>query len=114
MSDGSPVITFRDPAKFQPVRRITVTGARGPIANINELEWVDGYILANVWETNMIVRVDPASGRVVQVLDFAYLPEPRRGAVDDNVLNGIAYDAETGRLFVTGKRWSQVFQVPKP
>lgn len=114
MSDGSSAITFRDAKTFRPIRRITVTGAAGPINNINELEWVDGHLLANVWGTNEILRIDPTDGRVVQATDFGYLPEPRRGATEDDVLNGIAYDAEAGRLFVTGKRWSHVFQVPKP
>jgi glutamine cyclotransferase len=114
MSDGSPTITFRDAKTFAPVRRITVTGARGPVANVNELEWVKGFILANVWETNVIIRIDPADGRILQTIDLAYLPEPRRGATDDDVLNGIAYDAAEDRLFVTGKRWSHIFEIPRP
>jgi glutamine cyclotransferase len=114
MSDGSPTITFRDPKSLAVVRRITVTGALGPVANVNELEWVKGQILANVWGTNVIVRVDPESGRIVQTIDLAYLPEPRRGATEDDVLNGIAYDEAGDRLFVTGKRWSHVFQIPRP
>ena len=114
MSDGSPVLTFRDGFTFKPTATVTVTGAEGPVANINELEWVDGFILANVWETNVIVRIDPSSGRIVQTVDLTYLPEPRRGATDDDVLNGIAWDAAGGRLFVTGKRWSHIFQIPKP
>jgi glutamine cyclotransferase len=114
MSDGSPFVTFRDPATFAILRKITVYGASGPAANINELEWVDGFVLANVWETNAIVRVDPSNGRIVQTIDLAYLPEPRRGTTEDDVLNGIAWDAAGGRLFVTGKRWSRIFQIPKP
>jgi glutaminyl-peptide cyclotransferase len=113
MSDGSATITFRDRKTLLPERRITVVGASGPILQINELEWIDGYILANVWGTNSILRIDPASGRVVAVKDFSYLPEPRRGTTEDDVMNGIAYDAEAGRLFVTGKRWSHIFQVPR-
>jgi glutamine cyclotransferase len=114
MSDGSPTIRWRDPRTFATEKSITVIGAGGPVPNINELEWVDGFVLANVWETNAIVRVDPASGRIVQTIDLAYLPEPRRGATDDDVLNGIAWDAAGHRLFVTGKRWSHIFEIPKP
>jgi glutamine cyclotransferase len=114
MSDGSPTITFRDPTSMRVVRRITVIGAMGPVSNVNELEWVKGFILANVWETNVIIRVDPDSGRILQTVDLAYLPEPRRGATDDDVLNGIGYDEAGDRLFVTGKRWSRVFQIPRP
>jgi len=114
MSDGSSTLTFRDAKTFEPVRRITVTGAGGPVTNVNELEWVRGAILANVWGTNTLVRIDPETGRVVQVIDLGYLPEPRRGATEDDVLNGIAYDDAGDRLFVTGKRWSHLFQVPRP
>ena len=114
MSDGSPVLTFRDATTFAPLKTVTVLGASGPIANINELEWVNGFLLANVWETNVIVRIDLESGRIVQTIDLAYLPEPRRGATEDDVLNGIAWDDAGGRLFVTGKRWSHVFQISKP
>jgi glutamine cyclotransferase len=114
MSDGSPTITFRDPKTMAILRRISVIGASGPVSNVNELEWVKGFILANVWETNVIVRVDPESGRILQTVDLAYLPEPQRGATEDDVLNGIAYDAAGDRLFVTGKRWSRVFQIPRP
>ena len=113
MSDGSSTLTFRDPRAFEVERRIIVTGAAGPVLNVNELEWVRGTILANVWGTNTIIRIDPASGRVVEATDLGYLPEPRRGATEDDVLNGIAYDAAGDRLFVTGKRWSHVFQVPR-
>ena len=114
MSDGSATLTFRDATTFAPVRKVTVMGGQGPVVNLNELEWVDGFVMANVWGTNALVRIDPDSGRVVQTVDLAYLPEPRRGATDDDVLNGIAYDAAGGRLFVTGKRWSRVFQIAKP
>lgn len=114
MSDGSATLTFRDATTFAPVRRVTVTGASGPVANLNELEWVDGFVLANVWGTDLVVRVDPESGRVLQTIDLAYLPEPRRGATEDDVLNGIAYDVARGQLLFTGKRWSRIFQVARP
>ena len=114
MSDGSPTITWRDPRTFSAEKTITVIGGGGPVPNINELEWVDGFLLANVWETNAIVRIDPANGRILQTIDLAFLPEPRRGATDDDVLNGIAWDAAGHRLFVTGKRWSHIFEIPKP
>jgi glutamine cyclotransferase len=114
MSDGSATLTFRDAKTFEPVRRITVIGKDGPVLNVNELEWVNGFIVANVWETNFIIRIDPASGRIVQAIDLSYLPEPRRGATDDDVLNGIAYDEAAGQLLVTGKRWSHLFQLVRP
>jgi len=114
MSDGSATLTFRDAKTFEPIRRVVVTGEGGPMLNINELEWVAGFVVANVWETNILVRIDPATGRVVQTIDLAYLPEPQRGVTPDDVLNGIAYDESAARFFVTGKHWSHVFQIPKP
>ncbi len=114
MSDGSSELTFRDPATFEVVRRLTVTGRRGPVTQVNELEWVSGFVLANVWETDVLIRIDPDTGRVVQTIPLAYLPEPRRRATPDDVLNGIAYDEVGGQLYVTGKRWSHVFQIPRP
>jgi glutaminyl-peptide cyclotransferase len=114
MSDGSSTLQFRDPLTFEVVRRLPVTGSRGPVKEINELEWVDGFVLANVWGSNVIIRIDPETGRVVQVIDLAYLPESRRGATTDDVLNGIAYDQAGARLLVTGKRWSHVFALARP
>ena len=89
---------------------MTADGA--PVENLNELEWVDGEIYANVWLTDRIARIDPASGHVVGWIDLAglfdisTLPNP-----DDDVLNGIAWDAQRKRLFVTGKCWPQLFQI---
>ncbi len=114
MSDGSPTITFRDPATLKVSRSIQVIGPSGPVKDVNELEWVRGFILANVWGSDVIIRIDPSSGRVVQTVDLAWLPEPRRHATPDDVLNGIAYDEAGARLLVTGKRWSHVFEVPLP
>ena len=110
MSDGTPQIRFLDPATLKEVRRITVTDDGRPVRNINELEWVKGEILANVWGASTIVRVDPGSGAVVGYLDLSGLPEPQHDD-PDAVLNGIAYDAERDRLFVTGKRWGSVFEI---
>jgi len=112
MSDGTPVLRVLDPETLQVVRRITVTADGAPVENLNELEWVDGEIYANVWLTDRIARIDPASGHVVGWIDLAglfdisTLPNP-----DDDVLNGIAWDAQRKRLFVTGKCWPQLFQI---
>ena len=112
MSDGTPVLRVLDPETLQVVRRITVTADGAPVTNLNELEWVDGEIYANVWLTDRIARIDPASGHVVGwidltgLLDISRLPNP----VDD-LLNGIAWDAKHKRLFVTGKCWPQLFEI---
>lgn len=112
MSDGSSTLTFRDPRTFQPQGSVQVTVDGKPLASLNELEYIDGKIWANVWLTDLIVLIDPASGRVTDYLDLTGLLGPGARPADVNdVLNGIAYDAETGRIFVTGKRWANVFEL---
>jgi glutamine cyclotransferase len=111
MSDGSSTLTFLDPETFAPVRRIEVTSSRGPVENLNELEYIKGEIYANIWLTDYIVRIDPQTGRVTGWIDLSGLlpPDTVRGAVD--VLNGIAYDYKQDRIFVTGKLWPFVFEI---
>jgi glutamine cyclotransferase len=111
MSDGSPVLKFRDPVTFKEVRRLPVTADGRPVANLNELEWVKGEILANIWETHLIARIDPATGKVKAWIDMTGLPETLKSADSDAVLNGIAYDREHDRLFVTGKNWPHLYEV---
>jgi len=118
MSDGSSALRFLDPDTLRETRRLEVTAAGQPVARLNELEWVDGEIYANVWQTDRIARIDPTTGRVVAWIDLAgLLPERERIADYTDVLNGIAYDPKTKRLFVTGKLWPKVFEIriePKP
>ena len=111
MSDGTPDIRVLDPVTLKELRRIHVTEDGRPIPNVNELEWVKGEIYADIWQTNLIARIDPATGHVVGWIDLAgLLPAADHGANTD-VLNGIAYDAEHDRLFVTGKNWPKLFQI---
>ncbi|MGE3271161.1 MAG: glutaminyl-peptide cyclotransferase [Chloroflexota bacterium] len=114
LSDGSDRLFFLDPATYQPVRSVNVTLAGRPLRRLNELEWIRGEVWANVWQTDMIVRIDPASGQVLGVLDMTGLlqEDPRRD--DDDVLNGIAYDESTDRIFVSGKRWPLLFEIRVP
>lgn len=112
MSDGSANLFFLDPETFQVTRTLPVTLDGRPLQRLNELEWVKGEVWANVWQTDMVVRIDPASGQVVGVLDMTGLLPNRRDS--DDVLNGIAYDAETDRLFVSGKRWPLLFEIRVP
>ena len=101
-----------DPATLLERRRVRVTADGEPVTQLNELEWVDGEVFANVWQTDRIARIDPASGRVVGWIDLAgILPARERIANYTDVLNGIAYDAATKRLFVTGKFWPKVFEI---
>jgi len=112
MSDGTPTIRVLDPANFDRTGSIDVTADGVPLRNINELEWVKGEIYANVWQTDRIARIDPATGHVVGWIDLKGLMDKTR--LDDlgnDVLNGIAYDAVHDRLFVTGKRWPSLFEI---
>lgn len=112
MSNGSSQIRFLDPETFQIQRTIKVTDNNGnEIDRLNELEYIKGAIFANIWLTDKIVRIDPASGKVTALINLAGLlkPEDRTRPVD--VLNGIAYDETNDRLFVTGKLWPKLFQI---
>ena len=110
MSDGSSALRFLDPATLAERRRITVTRDGAEVTQLNELEWVNGEIFANVWQTPLIVRIDPASGRVTGVIDLTPLAR-ENGDSSDRVLNGIAYDAQRDRLFVTGKLWPRLYEI---
>jgi glutaminyl-peptide cyclotransferase len=110
MSDGSSRLTFRDPQTFATTGDIGVTRDGSPLSRLNELECVGGHVWSNVWLTDDIVEIDPNSGVVLTVVDAASL-RPAANAGDDDVLNGIAYDATTGHYLVTGKRWPKLFEV---
>jgi glutamine cyclotransferase len=110
MSDGSAHLTFRDPSNFAATGGVDVTRAGAPVRNLNELEWVDGQIYANVWMTNVIVRIDPATGAVTGWIDAAGLLSGDE-RVGTDVLNGIAYAPARGTFFITGKLWPRLFEV---
>lgn len=111
LSDGSASIHTLDPETFRREKRVTVTCAGEPVQWLNELEWIDGRIWANVYTTDQIVVIDPETGAVEGIVDLAgLLPEADRTASTD-VLNGIARDPETGRIFVTGKNWPKLFEI---
>ena len=110
MSDGSDELRFLDPVTFAEKRRLKVTAAGAPLRNLNELEYVKGEIFANVWQTDYVARIAPDSGKVGAYLDLRGLLTPAERANTD-VLNGIAYDAEHDRLFVTGKWWPKLFEI---
>ncbi len=112
MSDGSSTLRFVDPETLEIVDRLQVLAAGGAVPLLNELEYVEGEIWANIWLTSVICRIDPASGQVVGWIDLSELTRRELAANPGiDVLNGIAYDAETGRVFVTGKLWSNIYQI---
>lgn len=110
MSDGTPTLRYLDPRSLKVTRRLTVRDEGRPVTRLNELEYVDGEIWANIWYQDRIARISPRDGRVLGWIDIANLYQsPQRGSED--VANGIAYDAASGRLYMTGKDWPQLFEV---
>jgi glutamine cyclotransferase len=110
MSDGSATIRFRDPQSFSVTREIEVRSNGVPVTRLNELEYVDGEIWANIWYDDRIARISPADGKVLGFIDLATL-YPQSARSSEAVLNGIAYDAAAKRLFVTGKNWPQLYEI---
>jgi glutaminyl-peptide cyclotransferase len=110
MSDGTDELRVLDPLTFAEKRRIKVTASAAPLRNLNEIEYVKGEIFANVWQTDYIARIAPATGKVSAYIDLRGLLSPQERANTD-VLNGIAYDAEHDRLFITGKLWPKLFEI---
>lgn len=110
MSDGTEHLIYLDTTSLQPIKKLKVTDEKGPVKNLNELEYVEGYVFANIWQTNQIVKIDPATGRVVGRMDLTPLArdaQMRNPKVD--VLNGIAYHPTTRLFLVTGKYWPMIY-----
>ena len=112
LSDGSSMLRFLDPETLAETGRVPVTLQGRPVSQINELEWIEGEVFANLWQTDYIVRINPATGAITGVIDLTELM-PDRSGLDptDAVLNGIAWDSEGRRLFVTGKNWPKLFEI---
>jgi glutamine cyclotransferase len=111
MSDGSSRIRFIDPETFAVQRMITVQDGRRDITQLNELEYINGEIYANIWMQDRIARIDPQSGKVNAWIDLSGLQPPQVRSDPGAVLNGIAYDESSDRLFVTGKNWPKLFEI---
>ena len=109
MSDGTERLVFRDPTNFQVTRTIEVYDDRGPISKLNELEFIDGMIYANIWMTNTVVVIQPENGKVIAVIDGGELVKEGRGTGD--VMNGIAHNSLTKKTYMTGKNWPKLFEV---
>lgn len=111
MSDGSAQLRFLDPETLSEQRRITVTWNGRAVDRLNELEWVKGEIWANVWYDTKIARIDPRSGGVIDWIDVAPLRKQAGVTDSEAVANGIAYDAKSDRVFITGKNWPKLFEI---
>jgi glutaminyl-peptide cyclotransferase len=111
LSDGTNRIRFLNPDTFKVDREISVNVNGTPLTQLNELEYVNGEIFANIWETDKIVRLDPANGKILGWVDLTGLLPAGERTPETNVLNGIAYDPAADRLFVTGKRWPKLYEI---
>jgi len=111
MSDGTSILHFLDPDTLEETGQVEVYDNEGPVTRLNELEYVRGEIFANVWTTDRIARIDPQTGRVTGWINLAGLLSEQDRSQPVDVLNGIAYDAENYRLFVTGKWWPKLFEI---
>lgn len=115
MDDGTDKLTFIDPNTYKPVKKLQVIQNGVPRDSLNELEYIKGYIYANIWQNNNIVKIDPKTGNVVGVIDLTNLVfDARNKYATAEVLNGIAYDKQSDKIFVTGKLWPTVYEIYFP
>jgi glutamine cyclotransferase len=118
-SDGTSNLYYLDPNTLKETKRLQVSDNYGPVSNINELEYIKGFIYANQWQTELLLKIDPNTGKVVAQANMANLRvqggissvAEARGPEDPEYLNGIAYDKENNRIFVTGKNWPKLFEI---
>ncbi len=112
MSDGTSSITYLDPRTFRTAKMVTVMDNSGPVTNLNELEFIHGFIYANVYTTNYILKINPKTGRVLARLDLNELAHQAKinypGSLE---LNGIAYDSSSDKIYITGKMWPRIFEI---
>jgi glutaminyl-peptide cyclotransferase len=111
MSDGTPTLHFLDPHTFRETRHLQVTENGTPVQNVNELEYIHGEIFANIWHSDRIIRISPQNGKVLGWLDLSTLLPASQRTDPEAVLNGIAYNAKTNHLFLTGKLWPRLFEI---
>ena len=111
LSDGTNTIRFLDPQSLEVVRKIKVTKNNKKVTKINELEYIKDKIYANIWQEDYIVIINPENGKVTAVIDLEGIINPKNYDYKFNVLNGITYDSENDRLFVTGKLWPKIFEI---
>jgi len=115
MSDGTNMLTYLDPLNFNPVKKLMVNETGSALNNLNELEFINGFIYADIYNTNFIAKIDISNGNVVGKLDMSSLViEAKNKNPGVDVLNGIAYDSSTDKIYVTGKLWTNIYQVSFP
>lgn len=110
ISDGTSTLYYLNPETFEEIKRIEVYDSSGPVTRLNELEYIQGEIYANIWQTDRIVKIAPETGKIAGWIELKGLSQAENLG-KDSILNGIAYDKENGRLFVTGKLWPELFEI---
>jgi glutamine cyclotransferase len=110
-SDGTSTLYFLNPETFKEEKTIVVKDNFGSVSNINELEYINGYIYANIWQTAYIIKIDPTTGRVLGQADLSTLRQRAGIPATADVMNGIAYDKAGNRIFITGKYWPKLFEI---
>ena len=111
-SDGTSNLNYHEPDDFKLVKIVGVTDNYGPVNNLNELEYINGYIYANKYETNDILKIDPASGKVVAKANFDSLKkEVVNKYPGSEYMNGIAYDSVSKKIYITGKNWPSIYEI---
>ena len=111
MSDGTDRLSYRDPETFELLKTIDVYTNKGPIAMLNELEFIDGLVYANIWTTNLVAVIDPQNGKVIAIIDASELVKRGKGTANGEVLNGIAYNSANRKTYMTGKFWPKLFEI---
>jgi len=111
MSDGTNILYIIEPESFNVLRSIEVYDNKAKVQELNELEYINGEIWANIWQTDLIARINPSSGKVIAYIDLKGILKDPQTDTGINVLNGIAWDSSTGRIFVTGKNWPKLFEI---
>jgi glutamine cyclotransferase len=110
MSDGTDVLYYLDPEDYSVVEQVNVTADGGAVTDLNELEYINGYIYANVWQTDLIAIIQPG-GEVIAWIDLEGILSPADCLFDIDVLNGIAYNPDRNTIYVTGKYWCRLFEL---
>ncbi len=112
MSDGTNILTYLDPSSIKPVKTINVLDENGPVMNLNELEFIKGFIYANIYTTNYIIKIDPNNGKVIGKLDLTSLRNEQKSKSPGSLeMNGIAYNSTTDKIYITGKLWSNIYEI---
>ena len=112
MTDGTDKLTWIDPASFQVIKTVDVTDENGAVKDINELEYIKGFIYANVYQTSYVVKIDPSNGKVVGKFDFITLVNEQKNEFPGvKEMNGIAYNPATSKMYVTGKLWPNIYEI---